>query len=121
MLNGDNTTTVLELREKVAEFVSERKWEKFHTPKNLAESICIEAAELLEIFQWIESEESRGYAQLEKNKDRVCEELADIMIYSLSVANSINIDLSESVIRKIKQNTEKYPKDKFHGKAREYS
>ena len=117
-MGSDNETTVLELRRKIAGFVSERRWERFHTPKNLAESICIEAAELLEIFQWVGSEESREYAQREENRDRASEELADVVIYCLGMANTIDIDLSDSVARKIKKNEKKYPKEKFLGKAR---
>lgn len=115
-MNSDNELSIFELRKKIAVFISEREWEKFHTPKNLAESISIEAAELLEIFQWVESAESRRYAQRKENRERICEELADVVIYCLNMANTMDIDLSDSVINKIEKNTKKYPKDKFHGK-----
>ena len=117
-MGGDNETTVLELRRRVAGFVSERRWERFHTPKNLAESICIEAAELLEIFQWVGSEESREYAGTVKERERVGEELADVVIYCLGMANAVSIDVSEAVVRKMGKNEEKYPKEKSKGRAR---
>lgn len=117
-MSNDKTTTVLELRKKIAEFVSEREWERFHTPKNLAESICIKAAELLEIFQWVGSKESREFAQTEKNKERIREELADVVIYCLSMANSMNFDLSDLVAKKMRKNADKYPKKKLQGKTR---
>lgn len=108
-MSSDDETTILDLRKKIAEFVSEREWERFHTPKNLAESICIEAAELLEIFQWAGSEESREFVKTKKNKDRISEELADVVIYCFSMANSMNIDISDAVTRKINKNAKKYP------------
>ena len=115
-MTGENDTTISDLREKIEEFVSEREWEKFHTPKNLAEAICIEATELLEVFQWIDSNESRKVA--EKDKKRVREELADVMIYCLALANSVSINLSNSIIEKIEKNAKKYPRGKYLGKAR---
>lgn len=104
----DRTTTVQQLKEKVAEFVAERKWEPYHSPRNLAGSVSIEAAELLEIFQW----EDIATADAMSNRhlmDRIRDEAADIVIYILSLANSLDMDLSDAIERKIGENRKKYP------------
>ncbi len=88
------------LQKKVAAFRDERDWRKYHTPKDLSLSISIEAAELLELFQW----QDDGY-----EKDRLEEEMADVMIYLLSLADVADIDLGKAVLSKIELNKEKYP------------
>jgi len=100
----DSTTPLQELKNLVAAFVREREWERFHTPKNLAVSIAIEAAELMEIFQW----EQAGEITPEE-LPRLEEELADVVIYCLSMANVTKIDLSEAVREKMEMNARKYP------------
>ncbi|MEM1666389.1 MAG: nucleotide pyrophosphohydrolase [Nitrososphaerota archaeon] len=105
-MHNDNVTTINELKVLVENFVKARKWEKFHTPRNLAESICIEAAELLEIFQWnLENESINDPITLDKIK----EELADVLIYCISMANNVKIDIATSIVDKIRKNEEKYP------------
>jgi len=115
----DQQTTIHELKKRMAEFVRERDWEQFHNPKNLSMSIAIEAAELMEHFQWLTAEES-------KNLDldalhEISEELADIVIYALSMANFLDLDLSESILGKMDKNIRKYPKEKVRGKAHKYT
>ena len=115
----DSKTTLQDLKDKMARFVHERDWEQFHTPKNLAMSIAIEAAELMEHFQWLTIEESNNLndAQL----DDIGEELADIIIYSLSLANTLGLDLSQTVSAKMEKNIRKYPSDKVKGKSHKYT
>jgi dCTP diphosphatase len=114
---NDGNTVVKELIDNVREFLRERKWEKYHNPKDLAESICIEAAELLQIFQWISPQESEQFKNDPSKVQRIKEELADITIYCLSIANTLNIDLTSTILNKMEQNKKKYPSDIYKGKA----
>ncbi len=93
------------------EFRDSRGWRKYHTPKNLAGSIAIEAAELLELFQWTRSSEEE-FRVLEKRKRDVEEEIADILIYTLFLCDIAGIDPIEAVKRKMEKNEQKYPKDR---------
>lgn len=113
---SDNTTTIAELRSLVREFVDERNWQQFHTPKNLAMSISIEAAELMELFQWTDLQESADRSATEPLRTRLAEELADVVCYTLSLANATGLDISEAVHSKMRKNRAKYPKDKFHSR-----
>lgn len=117
MPKNDGNTVVEELIGNVREFLREREWEKYHNPKDLAESICIEAAELLQIFQWITPQESEQFKNDPSKVQRIKEELANITIYCLRTANTLNIDLIESILQKIEQNKKKYPPDIYKGKA----
>jgi NTP pyrophosphatase (non-canonical NTP hydrolase) len=113
---SDANTTVADLRRAVAEFVSEREWEKFHNPKDLAVSISIEASEILEAFQW--SGENTLSDPDDSTKAGIAEEVADVVIYCLSMANALGIDLSSEVLRKIRSNAERYPADEYRGRYR---
>jgi dCTP diphosphatase len=115
---SDRQTTVAELRELVESFVAERDWHQFHAPKNLAMSLSIEAAELMEHFQWISPEESRQIAADPAQLSQVGEELADVLCYALAMANELKLDLSEAIRRKMAKNEQKYPADTFHGRAK---
>jgi len=112
----DATATVQSLRDRVAAFVRERDWEKYHNPKDLAISLNIEAGELLELFQWREPREVdlRDPAFREAMED----ELADVFIYCLSLANAIGSDLSDVTVRKLVKNERKYPAGEWRGRAR---
>lgn len=114
----DSESTVQRLKNWVKAFVSRRGWEKYHNPKDLAEAICIEAAELLEVFQWSTLEEASSWRNDHVKMQSIEEELADILIYCLSMANALDIDLSEAVFRKLEKNEEKYPAEKYFGRAR---
>jgi NTP pyrophosphatase (non-canonical NTP hydrolase) len=116
---SDAQTTLQQLKEKMAAFVREREWEQFHTPKNLSMSIAIEAAELMEHFQWLTVEESKNLPP-EALAD-LGEELADIVIYALSLSNVLNLDLSETVLAKMEKNIRKYPSEKVRGKSHKYT
>ena len=115
----DSQITLQDLKEKMADFVRERDWEQFHTPKNIAMSIAIEAAELMEHFQWLTVEQSKQLD--EKALAEMGEELADIVIYALSMANFLKLDLASTVLAKMEKNIRKYPADKVHGKAHKYT
>lgn len=118
MLRYDDTNTNINyLISQIRKFLEERDWEKYHNPKDLAESICIEAAELLQLFQWTKPEESEQIRNQPLKVQRVREELADVAIYCLSMANTLKIDLTGAVLDKLKQNKEKYPSDRYKGKA----
>ena len=100
-----------EIKEKIIKFQKERRWEKFHTPENLAKSISIEAAELLEHFQW----------QKEYDEEGVAEELADVLIYCMYMADAMDFDVKEIILNKMEKNAVKYPVDKAKGNATKYT
>jgi dCTP diphosphatase len=116
---SDARTTLQDLKEKMAAFVRERDWEQFHSPKNLSMSIAIEAAELMEHFQWLTVEESKNLS--DDALGDIGEELADIVIYALSLANTLELDLSETILAKMEKNVRKYPSEKVRGKAHKYT
>lgn len=106
---ADGETTVGDLREAVQRFVSARDWEGFHNPKNLAMSIAIEAAEVMEHFQWITIDEGRALMADDAARVEVADELADVMIYCLSFANATGIDVSEAILKKLARNEGRFP------------
>ena len=97
--------------DRIRKFTSDRDWEQFHTPANLAKSICIEAGELLECFQWSET----GY-----DREHVKEELADVLVYCRNLLDELDLDEDEIVNSKMDQNEAKYPADKARGSAAKY-
>lgn len=97
--------------QELMEFQKERDWKKFHTPENLAKSISIEAAELLEHFQWGKEYDSEG----------VAEELADVLIYCIYMVDAMDFDIEEIISDKIKKNAVKYPVLKSKGNAKKYT
>ena len=111
----DDTTTVQDLKTVVEDFVEERDWAQFHSPKNLSMALAIEASELMDLFKWKTVEEAQ-----EEMKDKLLEdatdELADIMIYSIAFANRNGIDIAKAVTSKMEKNKAKYPADQFKGK-----
>lgn len=113
---SDQSTTVHALRELVRQFVDERDWRQFHTPKNLAMSLAIEAAELMEHFQWLTPDESRGVAQQPEKLAEAAAELADVICYALALANELEIDLAAAVQTKMLKNAQKYPAAEFRGR-----
>jgi len=107
-LMNDDVTTLTDLKRIMAKFVDERDWNRFHTPKNLAASICIEAAELLEHFQWREADQCERNKLPPEKLLEIGDECADVLAYLLSLANRLDLDLAEVFDRKMKQNAEKY-------------
>jgi len=106
MSRDDKDTTIQELKDLIIKFSEERGWERHHTPKNLAISICLEAAELLEHFQWDE------YNQNDKQK--IADELADIITYAANFAQVMDIDIASSFKDKLKRSEKKYPVSLFN-------
>lgn len=111
----DSTTTVEDLRQLVREFVNERDWEKFHAPKNVSMAMAIEVAELMEHFQWLSVEESRQLPQDPARLAAVGEELADVLCYGIALANTLGIDISETMQQKMEKNRAKYPVERYRG------
>lgn len=109
---SDQQTTVEALRQLVAKFVAERDWQQFHTPKNLAMSLAIEAAEVMEHFQWLTPAEAAAVSQDPARLAAVGEELADVACYLLALANSLGLDLSDAIRDKMIKNAVKYPANK---------
>ncbi len=99
-----------EIRDALRQFNDERDWEPFHTPENLAKSISIEAAELLECFQWDSS----------YDREALCDEIADVMMYCIMLADKIGADMKEEIFRKMRKNAEKYPVEKSRGNSTKY-
>ncbi|WP_026859832.1 nucleotide pyrophosphohydrolase [Jeotgalicoccus psychrophilus] len=93
-----------DLTDKINEFRDERNWRQFHNSKDLALSLSLEASELLENFQWLSAEEGA-----EKNRENIKDELADVFIYGLMMADDLDIDMNEAILNKLKKNAEKYP------------
>ncbi|MFC1972471.1 nucleotide pyrophosphohydrolase [Chloroflexota bacterium] len=106
---SDRETSIEQLKARVQGFVDEREWQKYHKPKNLAMSIAIEASELMELFQWDNESDTIPEEKLLSLGD----ELADIMVYCLSMANTVNIDVSQAIMTKIAKNEHKYPVEQF--------
>lgn len=113
---SDEKTTVSELRELVRCFVDERDWHQFHAPKNLSMSLAIEAAELMEHFQWISTEASRAVSDAPDKLAEVGEELADVLCYALALANELGLDVSTVMRQKMLKNARKYPAAEYRGR-----
>jgi dCTP diphosphatase len=107
------------LRDRLREFAKERDWDQYHTPKNLSMALIGEAAELIEHFQWVDG--NKSHILTEKTRHSVEEELADILIYLVRISDKLEIDLYDSVERKIAINEKKYPAEKVRGSAKKYT
>jgi dCTP diphosphatase len=117
-MTTDDDTTLADLRQRVAEFVVTRDWEQFHTPKNLSGAIAIEVAELMEHFQWLTGEQAAIAMQDEVKRVAVVDELADVLIYTLSLANALDVDVSTAVLDKLERNEQRFPAGEWRGRAR---
>ena len=114
----DKSTTVAELRKLIADFVAERDWSQFHSPKNVSMALAIEAAELMEHFQWLTLEQA---ARLPKaTREEVALECADVLLYLLRLCDKLDIDLAQATRRKLALNAKKYPVRKARGKMTKY-
>ncbi|WP_239031638.1 nucleotide pyrophosphohydrolase [Geomonas diazotrophica] len=112
---------IRKLQDSLEEFAVERDWNKFHTPKNLAAALTVEASELLEIFQWMTDEDSLRISDSEKDMGLIVEELADVQIYLLRLCDKLKIDLEAAVEAKIAKNALKYPIHLSKGNAVKYN
>jgi NTP pyrophosphatase (non-canonical NTP hydrolase) len=108
-----------ELKQKLQQFVDERDWAQFHSPKNLAMAMIVEAAELVEHFQW--NTEAESHELSDEKREQVGHELADTFVYLLRIAQVLDIDLIEATNKKITLNALKYPADKARGKNNKYT
>jgi len=112
---------IKELQNKVIEFRDKRDWEQYHNPKDLAISLSLETAELLEIFQWKNAQEVDALKSDGGGLQKVKEELGDIFIFSLTLAREFNLDPSEIILNKLRINDKRYPVDKVKGKSKKYT
>ena len=113
---SDQTTTLSDLRQLIANFVAARDWQQFHSPKNLSMSLAIEAAELMEHFQWLTIEQSRAIPSQPEKLTEVSDELADILCYALALANELQIDVADAIRSKMVKNEQKYPAAEYRGR-----
>ncbi|MBI5430111.1 MAG: nucleotide pyrophosphohydrolase [Nitrosomonadales bacterium] len=110
---------LLMLRDKMREFAAARDWDQFHSPKNLSMALMVEAAELMEHFQWLTEAQS---AKLPTGTQQaVSEELADILLYLVRISDKLGVDLHAAALRKLEKNAVKYPADQVRGSAKKYS
>jgi NTP pyrophosphatase (non-canonical NTP hydrolase) len=115
----ESRSDLTELRDLVRQFVNERDWDKFHTPKNLAIALSVEASELLEPFQWLVSGDKDEIDETKLTAIR--HEMADVLVYLVRLADKMEVDLFQAVLGKMALNRAKYPADKVRGDSRKYS
>lgn len=108
-----------ELLEQLRRFAAERDWDQFHSPKNLAMALAVEASELLEIFQWMQ--ESESLAPDADTRRRIGDELADVFVYCLLMSNKLDIDLLQATREKLQKNAARYPAEKVKGSPKKYT
>jgi NTP pyrophosphatase (non-canonical NTP hydrolase) len=112
----DDRVTIQWLRDLMREFLRQRQWEKYHLPRNLAASISVEAGELLELFQWLTPEEAALRCSSDPAfRHAVGEELCDVLMYCISLANAMDFNIAQTIAAKMRKNHEKYPPEKFLG------
>jgi dCTP diphosphatase len=116
---NDKELTLNHLKLQLRKFAAHRDWDQFHSPKNLASALSVEAAELLEPFQWLTEEQSRNLPP--EKMQAVRKELADVLIYLVRLADKLDVDLLRAAGEKIAENAKKYPVEKAKGSTRKYS
>jgi len=117
--SSGHPTSLEALRDALRQFAAERDWNQFHSPKNLAIALSVEAAELLEHFQWVLDAESSNVPP--DQKARIREEVADVLLYLVRLADKLEIDLLVAASDKIRVNAEKYPVEKARGSSKKYT
>lgn len=110
---------IKELTNKIIEFRNKRDWKQFHNPKDVALSLVLEAGEVMEHFQWKNTEEMKTY--IKENKSEIGEEIADVLYWILLMGHDLNIDVLDALDKKIKKNEEKYPAQKSKGNHTKYN
>jgi NTP pyrophosphatase (non-canonical NTP hydrolase) len=105
---------IASVQSRLREFVEERDWAQYHSPKNLSMALAVEASELMEIFQWVGSEESRNVIEHPEELRKIEDEVADVFVYTLRIADVLGIDLEKAVWAKIEKNANKYPSEVEH-------
>ncbi len=117
----DSATTLAELKARILAFVRERDWEQFHSPKNLSMALAAETGELMEHFLWATPEQSRAIVADAAKRQKIADELADVVIYAIEFANITGLDISASIEAKMAANAKKYPVEKAKGRADKYT
>ena len=117
----DANTTFAELKSRVLAFAKERDWEQFHAPKNLSMALAAEAGELMEHFLWATADASRATVRDPIKRQKIEEELADVIIYALEFANMTGIDVAAVIESKMAANAKKYPIEKAKGRSDKYT
>jgi NTP pyrophosphatase (non-canonical NTP hydrolase) len=117
--DGNASDALAALRDVVRQFVTDRDWNQFHSPKNLAIALSVEAAELLERFQWLK--EGTAAELGPERLATVSEEMADVLLYLVMLADKLDVDLLEAGKAKVKKNAEKYPAEKARGTSKKYT
>jgi dCTP diphosphatase len=118
---ADATATLAQLKARVLAFARERDWEQFHAPKNLSMALAGEAAELMEHFLWATPEASHAVVADPAKRQKISEELADVVIYALEFANVTGLDVAAAIEAKMAANAKKYPVEKAKGRAEKYT
>jgi dCTP diphosphatase len=116
---AEDSAALSRLRDELRRFASERDWDQYHSPKNLTAALCVEAAELLEHFQWCTDDESKSLPA--EHLEKVREEMADVLLYLVRLADKLNVDLLDAATNKIALNALKYPAAKARGNSRKYT
>ncbi len=116
MTSPNSANDLLALRDQLRTFAQEREWDQFHSPKNLAIALSVEASELLEHFQWLTEEQSKSIALTEVKK-----EMGDVLLYLIRLADRLDVDLVEAARDKLLENARKYPIDKARGNSKKYT
>ena len=107
------------IRDRLRKFSEERDWNQFHSPKNLSMALSVEASELLECFQWLTEEQSRTLSA--EQIGAITDEIADVQLYLILLADKVGVDIGLAVNQKISKNEKKYPADKVKGSSRKYN
>ena len=103
------------IKREIERFVGERGWERYHTPKEIALSLAAEVGELLREFQWMEGEEEEEIKRGGVRRERIVDEMADVLFYLVDLSRVMNVDLMEAFLKKMEKNREKYPPERFQG------
>src|SRR5476651_837709 len=117
----DSTTTLAQLKTTVLAFARARDWEQFHSPKNLSMALAAESGELMEHFLWATTEQSVTIARDPAKREKIADELADVVIYALEFANTTGLDLAAAIEAKMAANAKKYPVEKSRGRSEKYT
>jgi dCTP diphosphatase len=107
------------LKLALRDFAAERDWAQFHSPKNLAAALTVEAAELLEHFQWLTEDQSRSLSA--EMRDEIADEIADVMLYLIQIADKLDVDLLNAAADKLARNAKRYPIDRSRGSSKKYN
>ena len=116
---GDKMNELELLRDKLRTFAADRDWDQFHSPKNISMALAVEASELLEHFQWLT--EAQSHKLLPEKREEVAQEIADVLLYLVRIADKLNINLVDAANKKLTLNAKKYPAEKSRGNNKKYT